>query len=389
MKNLFLLATIGAIFTACGESQKEDTWEAPQLKILRLDNSGKASTLENTDVIFPTDRVYFEDPQAHSIESNVRCSTQNKSIEEKKTFQNNFVIVRDTLPVKATLFDDSIICQIKITLKNQKGSSKLYQLLDKKVDLSKISPEIKIPDRVYYSEFSKVFINGTKPYDVLNLVCENLHASFQVIENSSPTLENLAYRDEVPHKDIDIRQYSPYQTCRVTHNQDSKLLISNKFEIRFEKLSPSYKAQIRSDNRHGGRLIVYELNLSNPHNVPITVAFNRNIKVIPFRIRTQFSNREFDGVARYHNSQEEIAFAMNGNSKLVERGHITIVHILPGEEFLLTGYRDVGSCDDRRCVYSEADRSHLPIFDLKYNYRSLEEIAQAKELKLLDQTSVN
>lgn len=242
--------------------------------------------------------------------------------------------------------------------------------------------------KISYPNFQDQKIS-IKSNENLSLACDEF-ISNPMSSEASLTLADILFSHKLLKGDLDVKQYKPVQLCRLVLKSSQELRISNLFELQFQKLIPKYSYSIfrgHSQKRSGDRLFVYDLNIANSSEHPLSVGLNKNYLVLPFTRRTHSGSHNQDG-DHYSNFTATAAISNSNQNVFIDKGAVLVIHLLPGESVLLQAFYD-SACTNMTCVIPQASPNHLPIFNLEYNYRTRAEIEQATNIKLLDQLSVN
>lgn len=394
-KILFLISTF--LITACGKQDKVDSWKAPQVYWLR-----STEILPTSSALTPYDAIYFaeesysraEDLQANTwayhIESKVSCIINNKVYKEEDHFYKNNVTIKEILPIVALETPHSS-CTLHLTLKNSNGSTKTYIFENKKIEVSKFKYDFDIKKAISENDLTKTYLNGHSKNDRVILKCDGFTSQMTAKDTEAISFDQLFIGKDTLYKGIKATEYKPHQKCYISASNISRKFVSNLFEVRFHKLQPQYSYNIYNgprSNRQGNRLFLYTLNVYNPHPVPISIALHKPAMMVPLSVAVTTGNKEFGDHTSYRMTIEQARYTTSGKAKLIDKGNNSVIYLLPGDDFIMQAYVDK-ECGSRACYSNKAQDEHLPLYNLEYNYRSLNEIQAAEVIKVLDRLSSN
>jgi hypothetical protein len=393
MRIIFLL--IALTLVSCGK--KEESWKSPSLYLLRTE---KNKVLSSSDRLDLNDYIYFsnedknptpEDLKTKSgkfiLEAAATCLTNGTTFKQNISVSRNYVQLKEFIPIGSLLTTPTSSCRITIVLQNSAGSTKSYAIPEKIIEVTNFKEDLQLNSKILYSEFGAQKIS-TKLNDHIDLICDAFTASVNS-ENDTITLEDILDHHQIQKEDIDVKQYKPSQFCRIALRSIEKTQLSNQFEINFEKLTPIYSYSIfqgPKQKRQGGRLFLYEIKLSNPNSVPVSVAFNKSAITAPVSRIVYWGREQQNALSYAEFKTSEITYS---DSKLfIDKGNAIVIYLLPSEAVTIQA-SVITPCDVRMCYVPRMKIENLPIYNLEYNYRSLDEIQQAVNVKVLDPLIAN
>lgn len=398
---ILFISLISLFFVGCGSSKNTDDWKAPNIYYLRADGN-KSVVLTSSEDFLLNDYIYVSESQAQSpdieiikkestemaLSSNVKCVVAGKSFIATNSYKKTYAQVKEIIPIDALLYPRSpLSCKIQIQIKNSAGSTKTYVLPERSVNADSFAQDISIKESVAENELSTVQVSDLKSGEKLQLVCDTFSESVMNPGVNSITLEQFTSKVNKVASDIPVKKYKPQQQCRVSMLTQNKKLVSNNFLISFERLVPKYNYSIQK-RRSGSRLFLYDLTLSNPYDVPISVGIREASFTVPLYTVTSGGSKEVDKPDRYHYYSDKAQVQFSGEAKIIDKGNVKIVFLMPGESFKIHAFKD-SHCKPNNCVHSKVSGNNMPIYNLEYNYRSLEEINSANQINLLEQVKEN
>lgn len=403
MKILFI-TLITLLFAGCGENKNTSDWKAPNIYYLRAEGS-KSVVLSGNEEFLLNDYIYFSESQSENpnietiknegvsirLTSNAKCVANGKSFTATNSYKKNYVQLKEIVPIDATLYPkDKASCKIQIQIKNLSGSTKTYILPERSLSSETFHPDLSFKESISESELNTTQILDLKIGERLKLYCDSFSQEITNPGVSSLTFDQFISKSNKMIIDIPIQQYKPNQHCRVSISSGNKKIISNLFLILFNNLLPKYSYTIHKNYRDGARLYIYNLSIKNPHSVPVSVALKKSALTVPLYENTSGggSKEVGDRPDRTHHYTASIQTSFSGNANIVDKGNIEVIFLLPGHEYNLLTYKDV-HCKANSCTYGNMNDSHMPIYNLEYNYRSIEEINSVDSVNILGQMERN
>lgn len=390
MKNLFLLF-IPIILWACAKKEDQNTWTPPKIHFSRTDGEKNVLVPMNESLRL-SDKIYFTssntsegmDQEIKELSSNVSCKKESEIFDLRKKISKTEIQLKEIIPARAFLKDlsQNIPCHISITLKNNSGSTKTYNLQERNITAAHEKKEWFIKETINYKEFQLTEILDLNQNDRLDLVCDLFQSTILLNNNRSINFSELTSQNGEKFIDLDAKKYKPHQICRIVHSSQRVTRWTEPFEIQFQKLSPRMKNEIKNPELYRKYqsigLLWYILKFENPHPFAISFALDKNELMMPFKDSKNGSLRR--SKVRSVFSKSEYTF---------EKNNLIIIHLLPGQKVEVAAGSPAPLDLANRGDIPVFDESMFPFFHLEYNYRTTEEIDAASGIGTLDRIYSN
>lgn len=388
MKNIIILTAL--LIVSCSK-KSEESWNAPTLYTYRGEKNIVMSDTKNLDL---NDYFYFSDSEnaqsfeeiksksTYKIKASSTCITNGTTYKYEHQVARGYIQLKEFIPVHALLGVNTTSCGLVITLQNSNGSTKSYRS-QKIVEFENFKADFTTLTSDSYDHL-KNYQLSSNTNETISFVCDTL-SSIDKQGAESISLQEFFENHSEKAFDIDLKQYKPIQLCRIARRSASEVLLSNQFQVEFEKLVPLYQPKIykgRTESRVGQRLNLYDININNPHPVPVTVGFNKNLLKTTPMWQSQRVGRDNESTVSHPITHAAAAEFLNPEF-VSEHGDVVLIHLPPSASIDIRVYTNV-SCDDNNCIHSRVDPKDLPVYNLEYNYRTREEAQRANNIKFLD-----